>query len=197
MTSVGSQRKVDRGELTPGCPVHVGSDGTWHVRDYATAREFLRRADTLQAGFGVEGVKRYTKGMRLAVLYRDGPEHREHRRQTAKYFTPKRVDTAYRGLMERLADEQCAVLRAKGRADLSDLSFQLAVAVAAEVVGLTESRGGMARRLDRFFAHVPEGDAKGLRGFWPGVNQMLTTAGSIGLTSGRLSACDVRDAATT
>jgi len=89
--------------------------------------------------------------MRMPVLYRDGPEHREHRRQTAKYFTPKRVDTAYRELMDRLAEQQCDVLRRRGEADLPELSFRLAVAVAAEVIGLTESGAGMAKRLDRFF----------------------------------------------
>jgi cytochrome P450 len=53
--------------------------------------------------------------------------------------------------MDRLADEQCEILRSRGTADLSQLSFRLAVAVAAEVIGLTESGPGMARRLDRFF----------------------------------------------
>ncbi|HEX5203260.1 MAG TPA: cytochrome P450 [Actinoplanes sp.] len=174
MTTVDSGRKVGRGELAPGCPVHAGDDGVWRIQDYATAREFLRHHDTRQAGFGIEGVKRFAKGMRLAVLYRDGPEHREHRRQTAKYFTPKRVDAAYRELMHRLADEQCAVLRKKGRADLSELSFQLAVAVAGEVVGLTESRGSMALRLQRFFNLVPDGDAKGLRALEQGIHQLFT-----------------------
>jgi cytochrome P450 len=174
MTTVDSQRKVGRGELAPGCPVHVGGDGVWRIQDYATAREFLRHTDTRQAGFGIEGVKRFARGMRLAVLYRDGPEHREHRRQTAKYFTPKRVDAAYRDLMRRLADEQCAVLRERGRADLSGLSLRLAVAVAGEVVGLTEGRGSMAKRLDRFFAMVPDGDARGIKAFRHGTHQLFT-----------------------
>jgi len=148
---VGTKRKVDRGPMTPGCPVRRGPDDVWQVQDYATARVVLRSTDTRQAGFGVENVERISKKMRSPVLYRDGPEHREHRRQTAKYFTQRRVDTKYRDLMHRLADEQCDRLRKSGRADLSDLSFALAVAVAAEVIGLDGSRTGMARRLDRFF----------------------------------------------
>jgi len=148
---VESHRKVPRGELAPGCPVHADADGVWHVQDFSTARALLRSTETRQAGFGVEHAAKLDGRMRMPVLYRDGPEHREHRRQTAKYFTPRRVDTAYRSLMERLADEQCAVLRTRGEADLSQLSFALAVAVAGEVIGLTESGPGMARRLDRFF----------------------------------------------
>ena len=150
-TPVTSARKIPRGELAPGCPVHAGPDEVWHVQDFAGARSMLRSTETRQAGFGVENAEKLKGRMRMPVLYRDGPEHREHRRQTAKYFTPRRVETAYASLMDRLADEQCATLRRRGTADLSQLSFRLAVAVAAEVIGLTESGPGMARRLDRFF----------------------------------------------
>jgi cytochrome P450 len=146
---IEAKRKVDRGPLAPGCPAHRGQDGVWRIQDYATVRTVLRNLDTRQAGFGIENFV-YTR-MRLPVLYRDGPEHREHRRQTAKYFTPRRVETEYRDLMRRLAEEQCGRLRKTGRADLSDLSFALAVGVAAEVIGLDGSRARMARRLERFF----------------------------------------------
>src|SRR5437763_4445 len=149
-TSAESVRKIDRGPVASGCPVHVGSDGTWHVRDYAGARALLRSTDTRQAGFGIENGGRPGR-MRPPVLFRDGAEHREHRRQTAKFFTPRRVDEKYRELMHRYAEEQCARLRRRGSADLSELSFALAVAVAGEVIGLTPARRGMARRLDRFF----------------------------------------------
>jgi cytochrome P450 len=150
-TPVASERKIARGDLAPGCPVHAGADDVWHVQQYADARAMLRSTETRQAGFGVENAVKLEGRMRMPVLYRDGPEHREHRRQTAKYFTPRRVETAYASLMDRLADEQCETLRRRGAADLSQLSFRLAVAVAAEVIGLTESGPGMARRLDRFF----------------------------------------------
>jgi cytochrome P450 len=150
-TPVESKRKVGRGELAPGCPAHAGADEVWKVQDFAGARAVLRNTETRQAGFGIEQASRLDGKMRMPVLYRDGAEHREHRRQTAKYFTPKRVDTAYRGLMDRLAEQQCDILRRRGEVDLSQLSFRLAVAVAAEVIGLTESGAGMATRLDRFF----------------------------------------------
>lgn len=153
-TPVESDRKVARGELAPGCPVHADADAVWRVQDFATARALLRSTQTRQAGFGVENAAKIEGRMRLPVVYRDGPEHREHRRQTAKYFTPRRVEEKYRSLMDRLAEQQCDVLRRRGQADLSQLSFALAVAVAAEVVGLTESGAGMAGRLNRFFDNV-------------------------------------------
>lgn len=165
-TPVQSQRKIDRGEVTPGCPMQIGADGLHRVHDYATARSLLRGTDTRQAGFGADHVRRLTRRSRPSVLFRDGPEHREHRRQTAKYFTPRRVETAYRDLMNRLADEQCAILRRDRSADLSQLSFALAVAVAGEVIGLTEGRGSMARRLNRFFDDVPTADRPPTRRRW-------------------------------
>ena len=156
-TPVESERKVGRGDLAPGCPVHAGPDDVWHVQDFATARTLLRSTETRQAGFGIENADRLPPKMRLPVLWRDGVEHREHRRQTAKYFTPRKVDSSYRVLMDRLAEQQCDVLRRRGEADLSQLSFTLAVAVAGEVIGLTEGGPGMAKRLDRFFHNL---DAK-------------------------------------
>jgi cytochrome P450 len=153
-TPVESERKVGRGEMAPGCPAHAGADDVWHIQDYSTARTLLRSTETRQAGFGIENAEKLPPGMRMPVLWRDGVEHREHRRQTAKYFTPRKVDTAYRALMDRLAEEQCDVLRKKGEADLSQLSFALAVAVAGEVIGLTEGAPGMDRRLDRFFDQI-------------------------------------------
>lgn len=150
MTQGTDARKIDRGG-TGGCPVDHGSDGLWRIRGYAAARAVLRSTDTVQAGLGVETVEKMPASIRRPVLYRDGPEHREHRRQTARYFTPRHVDEAYRPIMHRVADEQVAQLRRTGRAHLADLSFTLAIEVASAVIGLTDSRPGLRERLERFF----------------------------------------------
>src|SRR3954471_465660 len=94
-----THRKVERGPMAPGCPAHADADGVWRVQDYATARALLRNSDTRQAGFGIENSPKGSRRMRPPVLFRDGVEHREHRRQTARYFTPKRVDSTYRAMM--------------------------------------------------------------------------------------------------
>jgi cytochrome P450 len=92
--------------------------------------------------------------MRRPIIWVDGPEHRERRRQTARFFTPRRVDQKYHDLMERFAAQQCDRLRWRGRADLSELSFALAVAVVSEVIGMTPRRRGTARRLEAFFSET-------------------------------------------
>ncbi|MEV1068710.1 cytochrome P450 [Streptomyces sp. NPDC050263] len=146
-----SVRKVERGPARPGCPVRRGADGTWEVRGYAAAREVLRGAETVQAGLGIETVEKLPSRIRRPVLYQDGPGHREQRRQTARFFTPRHVDEHYRELMTRVAEEQVAVVRAAGTAQLSDLSFTMAIEVVSDILGLTHSRPGLKSRLERFF----------------------------------------------
>ncbi|MET9381318.1 cytochrome P450 [Streptomyces sp. NPDC002928] len=128
-----------------------GPDGVWQVRGYEEARAVLRSTETVQAGLGIETVEKLPSKIRRPVLYRDGPEHREHRRQTARFFTPRRVDERYREVMVRVAEAQIGKVREAGRAQLSDLSFHLAIEVASAVIGLTESRPGIRERLERFF----------------------------------------------
>ena len=146
-----SGRKTRPEQTSSTCPVHVDDAGVWHVESYLAARSVLRSTETRQAGFGADRARKAMRKMRRPVVYRDGVEHREHRRQTAKYFKPRRVHEKYRELMHRYADEQLAKLRRKGRADLSVLSFALAVAVAGDVIGLTPARRGTPDRLARFF----------------------------------------------
>src|SRR3954447_20334481 len=134
-----SDRKIDRGQPVRGCPA---DDGVWRVTGYAPGRAVLRSTDAVRAGLGVETVEKLPPKIRRPVLYRDGEEHREHRRQTARFFTPRRVDEHYRELMERVADEQLAILTAHGEADLAKLSFRMAIEVVSAVIGLTDSRPG-------------------------------------------------------
>lgn len=127
-------------------------DGVWHVHDYAAAKAILRGDHTKQAGFNADLLDRVGIRMNKPVLYQEGAEHHEQRKQTARFFTPRAVSENYRALMDTLTDTIVKRLITSGSADLSALSMSLAVRVAGEVVGLTDSRlPGMARRLDSFF----------------------------------------------
>ncbi|GAA2306385.1 hypothetical protein SVIO_012370 [Streptomyces violaceusniger] len=86
------ERRVGRGPDGDGCPVRWGPDGIWQVSGYEEARAVLRATATVQAGLGVETVEKLPSRFRRPVLYRGGPEHREDRRQTARFFTrPRRA----------------------------------------------------------------------------------------------------------
>lgn len=144
-------RKIPREPAAEECPIARDDSGEWQVRGHAAARAVLRSTDTVQAGLGVETVEKMPDRIRRPVLYRDGPGHREDRRQTAQYFTPKQVDEHYRPIMHRVADAQLAGLARSGSAELSELSFHLAIEVASAVIGLTDSKPGTRNRLERFF----------------------------------------------
>jgi cytochrome P450 len=123
--------------------------GTQRVRSFALARGILRSACVLQGGNGAEGVD-VGNPEHVPVFYLDGEPHKERRAAIKKFFTPAAVVTRHRPVMERASEEILARLRASRAERLDELAFELAVAVAAEIVGLTETpRRPMANRLSR------------------------------------------------
>lgn len=129
-------------------PIAQDEQGVWHVRGYAEAKVILL-GDTRQAGFSSELVRQMPVRITEPVLFQDGPEHREQRSQIAKFFTPMFTQQQHMALMTKYADELVAqFIRTRG-GDLNKLTAQMAMAVAADVVGLTNSdRLKMAKRLD-------------------------------------------------
>ena len=134
------------------------SDGSVVVRSAALAQAVLRAGDAVrQAGFNAEAMDHRGLPLRKPILFQEGREHREQRVAIAPFFTPRAAAERYRGVAEAASDELLAGFRAAGGGDLSGLAMRLAVRVAAEVVGLTDSLDGrMDRRLDAFFALEPE-----------------------------------------
>lgn len=146
--------------------VEQDADGVWHIHGFEAGRDLLRSSLTRQDGFSADQVRR---GQALGnmsntpVLYMDGEPHHEQRKRTARFFTPNTVSAKYRDFMERYADRLLAPLAAGKTVDLSRISMDLAVQVAARVVGLTNSRlPGMDRRLEMFFHHQNPAPKPGL-----------------------------------
>lgn len=145
-------RRTAFGRAVSRVPVEEGADGLWHVRGFAEARRLLRAEATKQAGFKAELIQKLPQHGKTPILFLEGSVHHEQRRLTAPFFTPKAVSARYRGLMEALADSLLARFRAAGRGDLSRIGMEMAVGVAAEVVGLTDSlRPGVDKRINAFF----------------------------------------------
>lgn len=105
---------------------------------FAFAREILRSPLMRQAGAGAEHVQ-VDNPDHVSFFFLDGDVHRRRRAAVAGFFAPKTIITRYHPIMQRTMDELIAELRANGSAPLDELSFQMAVDVAAEIVGLTES----------------------------------------------------------
>lgn len=123
------------------------------VRGYEAVRNILRDPDARQAGFKADLLERFSSQIRPPILFQSGAEHRRQRAATARFFAPRVVNEQHRPLIEETADGLIAQFRRSGRAKLDDMSLDLAVTVASQIVGLTESpKRRMIRRLDAFFS---------------------------------------------
>jgi cytochrome P450 len=145
------------------CPVHANRDdrktaavaaergrpeaGTKPVRSFKTIRDVLRSPAMKQAGGGAEYFD-LSDPEKAPVFFLDGPVHKKKRATIARYFTPRAITTRYNLIVEKVIAEQFAEFRMEGRGRLDLMSFDLAVAVAGDIVGLTVSdRKKMAKRL--------------------------------------------------
>ncbi|ULH18134.1 cytochrome P450 (plasmid) [Deinococcus sp. KNUC1210] len=147
----------------PRCPVHTSDQKTsfgsnhqpdvelqqdvWHLRTYAAVKQVLRDSEHVRQGATTDNV--LVTRLRPAVIFQDGEDHREQRTAIARYFTPKTVHEKHHAFIDLLTERLIVRLQRAGQADLSALSMELSVEVAARVVGLTDSlKPGMDRRID-------------------------------------------------
>jgi len=161
------ERRTAFGRIPSRTAVERDAAGVWHIRSFAAARKLLRGDSTRQAGFKAELIERLPKKGKIPILFLEGRTHHEQRRLTAPFFTPRAVDSRYRALMARLADSVIGAFQAARRGELSSMGMEVAVGVAAEVVGLTDSRvPGLDRRINAFFAGGLEDGGGRLRRLW-------------------------------
>lgn len=121
--------------------------GSTPVTSFAEARQILRSTSMKQGGGGAEHFDTSNPD-HAPVFFLDGAAHRKKRATIARYFTPKAIANRYHIIMEQVTAEQLGELRRTGTGRLDLMSFDLAVAVAADIVGLTVTdRKKMARRL--------------------------------------------------
>lgn len=162
---------------TGGCPVVHGGDerktaalATRMVKpsyphakvvtDHNFAREILRNKTMFQAGAGAEHMD-MSNPDQVSFFFLDGEIHKKKRIQVSLYFQGEAIEQRYQPVMERVMDRLIADLQRGGRKPLDMMSFQMAVEVAAEVVGLTETDpDAMAQRIRMQFlamSHRPGG----------------------------------------
>lgn len=122
--------------------------GSHLVDSFDVGREILRSPAMKQAGLGADQVV-IDDPTQAPVFFLDGEDHRRKRAAIARFFNPKAIAARYRTVMEDVSDRLLDELRAKGRLQLDQAAWSLAVCVAGEVVGLTNSdKDGMARRIE-------------------------------------------------
>jgi len=91
-----------------------------------------------QAGASIEHVD-LSKPDEISFFFLDGEVHRKRRAAVAGLFAPKTIVTRHHQVMNRAIDEITADLQKRGSAPLDEMSWQMAVDVAADIVGLTDS----------------------------------------------------------
>ncbi len=139
---------------TSACPVHQGRDdrksakladarqsplaGSQIVGSFAAAREILRSPKVRQAGAASDHAD-LSKPGEISFFFLDGDLHRKRRAAVAGLFAPKTIVTRHRVVMDRTMDDIIAKFHQRGPSKLDEMSWQMAVDVAADIVGLTNS----------------------------------------------------------
>lgn len=116
-------------------------DGFW------AGREILRSPKVRQAGASADEIDLSNPGD-ISFFFLDGDEHRKRRGAVAGMFAPKTIVSRHQAVMNRTMDAIVAKLQSGPQA-LDELSWQMAVDVAAEIIGLTnsDSNENLARRV--------------------------------------------------
>lgn len=141
------------------CPVHQGRDdrksakladanltpieGSRMIGDFNAAREIYRSPKVRQWGANSAEIDLDNPGD-ISFFFLDGEEHRKRRGSVAGMFTPKAIATKHREVMERRMDAIVDKLMKEGRGVLDEMSWDMAVDVAATIIGLTESESNEA-----------------------------------------------------
>lgn len=140
------------------CPVHAGrddrksarladanlkpQDGARVIKAFGASREILRSPKMRQAGppgTAPDEQADIKNPGDVSFFFLDGEEHRKRRAAVAGLFAPKTIVTRHQAVMNRTMDEIVAKLQRQGSAQLDELSWHMAVVVAADIIGLTDS----------------------------------------------------------
>jgi cytochrome P450 len=141
---------------------HVKAEPGWQlIGKFGFAREILRSPKVKQAGAGADQVD-VGNPEHVPVFFLDGESHKRRRAAITKFFTPHTIRTRYRAVMERTTDGLLARLQAAGSARLDDISFELAISVASDIIGLESDPNEMAPRLSALLT-TSFSDAKGVQ----------------------------------
>ncbi|MBW8783799.1 MAG: cytochrome P450 [Novosphingobium sp.] len=128
--------------------------GSEVVRDFDGVKTILRSNALVQDALDAAVVKRMAPD-EIPLIFLDGKLHRDRRKQITDFFMPRAIQEKYEPLMRRTADVLIDDLRRNGRLRIDEASWQMAVTLVGELIGVTrgKSRARMrktARRIERF-----------------------------------------------
>jgi cytochrome P450 len=169
---------ADRRKSAPLAATHAQPDaGALRVKNAELGRAVMRSAESVQAGAGAESLH-FDNPEHAPVFFLDGQPHRRKRITIAKFLSPKAVTTRHREIMEHTTDDLLTAFRRKGEGRLEEISFELAVAVVSDILGLTNSnQAARAKRIERAVRTGTERRLeKGLARFFQPLRMMYFTS---------------------
>lgn len=135
------------------------------VASFGLARRILRGREFKQAMLNGDRFP-VSDPDQLPVFFLDGEVHRRKRAALSRFFSPKAIASIYRPVIDREVAALMSEFRRTGHMRLDEASWLLAVAIAAEVVGLSESPSGdMAGRIEKILEHGEYPGMPALRSF--------------------------------
>lgn len=125
----------------------VAAPGSRLIQGFSQIWQILCKSPVVQSGVDVAPVEKEDP-TKASIFFLEGEVHLHRRAAIVRFFTPQAIATHHMRVMEQNTEMLLAEFRQKGRAQLDDVSLRLAVAVAAEIIGLTNSNiKGMAKRI--------------------------------------------------
>ncbi len=137
--------KIAQANLSP-------QEGARKIATFGFGRDILRSPKVRQAGppgSQVEEGAQIKNPGDVSFFFLDGKEHRKRRIAVAGLFTPRTIVNRHQVVMNATMDEIVRHLHSRGSAPLDELSWHMAVVVAADIIGLTnsESTHNLAKRV--------------------------------------------------
>lgn len=127
---------------------HLGPapESRW-IRNFNQIWQILTKAPVVQSGVDTAPVERDDPAT-TTIFFLEGEAHLRRRAAIQGFFTPQAIAKRHHRVMEENADMLVAEFRQQGQIRLDDISLRMASAVAAEIIGLTNSDiKGLARRI--------------------------------------------------
>lgn len=168
---------VDRRKSAPLAIANTKPDAGAHwVKNPLLGRAILRNKTATQAGAGAD-MLRYKNPEQMPVFFLDGEEHAKKRRKTLRFLSPKAISDQHYKVMEQKSRQLLDQFQKEGRGVLEDISFDLAIEVVGEIIGLTESdQHGRAKRIQNVLgASISKASNFPLSAFWLNLRRAFHT----------------------
>jgi len=125
----------------------VAAPGTQLIQGFSQIWEILTKSPVVQSGVDSAPVERDDPAT-TTIFFLEGEAHLRRRTAIQGFFTPQAIAKRHLRVMEQSTEMLLAEFRRRGQAQLDDVSLCLTAAVAAQIIGLTNSDiRGMAKRI--------------------------------------------------